>query len=110
MKKKIRRKVIHIAGGFDPYHKPDFFSFLEKIINENDEEEIILDLKDLNYLHFKAGSALRQIRKKLSARGKKLSLKNVSPYFLQLLNLSGHDWRYDILDKKLRRRKNKFVK
>lgn len=111
MKKKIKRKVIHIAGGFDPYHRPEIFTFLEKLVDENDGEEIVLDLKDLNYLHFKAGVALQQIKKKLFSKGKKLSLINVSPYFLHLLNLSGHDWRYDILDKKIKRRKKtNFVK
>lgn len=95
MKKRIRRKVFYISGGLDPFNKPAQIQKLEKLI-QDDDKEIIIDLKNLHYMHFKTGNFLEELKKKLISKGKKLKLKNVNDYFIKVLNLSGNNWNLDL--------------
>lgn len=95
MRKKITRKVVHISGGFDPFNKPSQMNKLEGLI-QGDEYEIVIDLKNLDYMHFQTGVLLETLKTKLRSKGKKLRLKNVNDYFLTVLNLSGYNWTSDL--------------
>ncbi|MBN1151220.1 STAS domain-containing protein [candidate division WOR-3 bacterium] len=95
MRKMIRRKVFYISGGFDPFNKPSQIRKLEKLIQE-DDNEIVIDLKNLHYMHFETGNLLEELKEKLRSKGKKLKLKNVNDYFLKVLNLSGNNWNLDL--------------
>ncbi len=95
MRKRIVRKVVHISGGFNPFKEPSIMSRLESLA-QGDENEIILDFKGLNYMHFQSGILLETLKSKLKSRGKNLRLKNVSSYFLTVLNLSGYNWKSDL--------------
>jgi len=93
MKKKIKRKIVHLYGGFDPYNDP---KIIDDISKKFEEDEIIFDFKDLNYLHFKTGIVLESLKTKLFLKGKILKIKNINPFFLKILNLSGHNWNWDL--------------
>ncbi|MBN1620303.1 STAS domain-containing protein [candidate division WOR-3 bacterium] len=95
MRKRIVRKVVYISGGFNPFKEPSIMNRLESL-TQGDEQEIILDFKDLNYMHFQSGILLETLKSKLKSRGKNLRLKNVSSYFLTVLNLSGYNWKSDL--------------
>lgn len=101
----IKRKVIHLSGSFDPFRQPEVINFLESVADQ-EEDEIVFDLKELIYLHYKSGSVLEKLKNRLNVKGKKLKLKNVRPYFIQVLNLSGHDWSKEIIEKRYRRKRN----
>lgn len=93
MKKKIKRKIIRLYGGFDPYNNP---KIIDDINRKFEEDEIIFDFKETDCLHYKTGIVLESFKSKLILKGKKLKIKNINPFFLKILNFSGHNWNWDL--------------
>lgn len=84
---KKKYLLVEVKGDLDIYSEDEFKSFIEKEIQEADKD-IVIDIKDLDYLDSTGLGLFMKIYKILNEKGKSVSIINPKENILKLFKIT----------------------
>ncbi|MDH5720403.1 MAG: STAS domain-containing protein [Spirochaetia bacterium] len=93
-----RHKVIAIEGDVDLYNVSELKQSIFKMLDDENIQSLIVDMKDINYMDSSGIGALVAAQKKVKTLGGKFALLNVRDEVINILRLATLDQFFTIYE------------